>query len=90
MQTETATHVLPACSSLPVLRRDDNAPASESVESLQERLNHFGFSLKVDGFFGKNTEQAVLDFQSRNEDDSFPIDGIVGPLTWAALGSCKS
>jgi len=90
MYTETATYKLPACSSLPILRRDDYAPASESVETLQERLNHFGFSLKVDGFFGKNTEKAVLDFQSRSEDDSFPVDGIVGPLTWAALGSCKS
>ena len=75
---------------MPVLRRDDKQKSpSEAVKLLQQRLQHYGFStLKVDGFFGKKTEDAVKDFQGRSEDPSFPVDGIVGPLTWEALGTC--
>lgn len=38
--------------------------------------------LKVDGIFGSKTSQAVRDFQEAHGLDD---DGIVGPLTWAAL-----
>ncbi|ARV63114.1 hypothetical protein BZZ01_19585 [Nostocales cyanobacterium HT-58-2] len=80
---------LPACSSLPVLRRNDNAPPSQDVKFLQQLLNRYNFSLKVDGYFGKKTEDAVKDYQGRSEDPSFRADGIVGPLTWEFLGACK-
>ncbi len=36
----------------------------------------------IDGNFGPNTDTAVRSFQ---QSDSLVVDGIVGPLTWAAL-----
>lgn len=38
----------------------------------------------VDGDFGLKTEQAVRDFQHANP-DAGPVDGWVGPMTWAEL-----
>jgi len=52
------------------------------VEELQTALNQKGFALTVDGQFGSATESAVQKFQ---EDQGLDADGIVGPLTWAAL-----
>ncbi len=85
MQTLDKEQLTP-CHRMPILRRDDKQKSpSEAVK----RLQHYGFStLKVDGFFGKKTEDAVKDFQGRSEDSSFPVDGIVGSLTWEALGTC--
>ncbi len=56
----------------------------EDVRRLQARLNEIGnFGLTVDGIFGPATRTAVVRFQrSRGLDD----DGIVGPLTFRALG----
>jgi peptidoglycan hydrolase-like protein with peptidoglycan-binding domain len=41
----------------------------------------------VDGTFGPRTEKAVRAFQRAMADEipGFPVDGIVGPLTWQAL-----
>jgi lysozyme family protein len=36
----------------------------------------------IDGVFGSKTQDAVKSFQQGN---SLTVDGIVGPLTWAAL-----
>ena len=56
---------------------------------MQERLVAYGFDPGiVDGDFGEVTERAVRLFQARSADPSgapLEIDGIVGPLTWAAL-----
>jgi len=38
--------------------------------------------LRADGLFGAHTRQAVLEFQRRHH---LNADGIVGPITWAAL-----
>lgn len=52
------------------------------VKYLQEILNYYGYKLKVDGDFGKKTEQAVKQFQKSRK---LTVDGIVGPKTWSAL-----
>lgn len=52
------------------------------VQLLQEHLNENGAGIKVDGSFGKFTEDAVHKFQDAHGLDS---DGVVGPATWAAL-----
>lgn len=69
----------------PTLRRGSKGPA---VLRLQARLHDLGhLKAKPDGAFGPITEQAVLTFQ-REQDrvaGPHPINGIVGPATWAAL-----
>lgn len=55
---------------------------SNEVKVLQQYLNRLGYSLEVDGKFGMRTYAAVTSFQSKN---GLFVDGIVGPLTWAAL-----
>ena len=60
-----------------------------AVRILQERLNaKFGAGLVVDGDFGPATLAAVKNFQKAHLSQVKWADGIVGPLTWAALGSC--
>ncbi|MGA9382109.1 MAG: peptidoglycan-binding domain-containing protein [Phormidium sp.] len=54
----------------------------KDVVYLQQLLNKKGYSLKVDGDFGKRTEEAVKNFQKRR---GLKVDGIVGPATWNAL-----
>jgi hypothetical protein len=66
---------------MPVLRRGSQGPA---VEMLQRELNAAGYTLRVDGDFGPNTEKAVLAFQYRS---NLVVDGIVGPYTWQALAA---
>jgi peptidoglycan hydrolase-like protein with peptidoglycan-binding domain len=61
------------------------------VKALQQQLNTLGWRdqegkvLGVDGTFGPRTDYAVESFQTKND---LSADGIVGPLTWAALGYC--
>lgn len=65
---------------LPILRMGMQGPA---VERLQERLQALGFYAgAIDGIFGDGTKAAVETAQ-RNY-DIYP-DGVVGPVTWAAL-----
>lgn len=54
----------------------------DEVMDLQELLNAAGYSVVIDGFFGRATEKVVKEFQL---DRALDDDGIVGPLTWAAL-----
>ncbi|MEA3547043.1 MAG: peptidoglycan-binding domain-containing protein [Thermodesulfobacteriota bacterium] len=62
-----------------------------TVRSVQDMLKFLGYKIKtadgwkeivVDGDFGKNTESAVIDFQSS---EGLLRDGIVGPNTMVAL-----
>jgi peptidoglycan hydrolase-like protein with peptidoglycan-binding domain len=92
MQASTQpTASLPVCSTLPILRRNDQQTyKDENVRLLQQRLNKFGFSLKADGFFGALTEAAVKEYQDRYNEykPTVVADGIVGPITWNLLGFC--
>lgn len=63
----------------PVLRRGDDGNA---VRDLQGLLVDLGFKVLVDGNLGKNTADAVIEFQRSR---GIKADGIIGPLTWAAL-----
>ena len=66
---------------IPTLRRGSEG---EAVAELQALLNaKYGFSLKIDGKFGKATEAAVKEFQQKN---GLTADGVVGAKTWKALG----
>jgi hypothetical protein len=71
----------------PMLRLHDGFDGTspelrDAVKELQELLNADGFALAVDGLFGRSTEAAVKRFQNEQGLDD---DGVVGPLTWAAL-----
>lgn len=73
---------------IPVLTRNlkyikDKPMKGKDVEQLQQQLTKRGFKPgSIDGIFGINTLDAVVDFQTMN---NLEIDGIVGPATWAAL-----
>ena len=64
----------------PTLRIGDRG---EHVSILQAQL-HFWLFMPgpIDGIFGPLTQRAVIDFQRSR---GLVADGIVGPLTWAAL-----
>lgn len=70
------------------VRRGSVGPA---VEALQEQANtRLGTSnpgLAVDGIFGSRTEEWVHGFQSAIAGHviGYPVDGVVGPLTWSLL-----
>lgn len=66
---------------IPTIRK---GAEGDAVEELQAILNaKYGFSLEVDGKFGKATETAVKAFQSAH---GLYTDGVVGKQTWIALG----
>ncbi|WP_077801012.1 peptidoglycan-binding protein [Streptomyces sp. JHA26] len=50
--------------------------------ALQHLLNAHGYKVRADGFFGKETRDAVMDFQRRHH---LPSDGKVGRKTWPEL-----
>jgi len=58
---------------------------SAEVEQLQNNLLALGFFVSIDGYFGPETQQAVKDFQYTW--GNLTIDGIVGPMTAAAIDS---
>jgi len=59
--------------------------SGEEVKKLQKILNKKGFSVGiVDGIFGAQTRQAVINFQQANQ---LEADGIVGPQTKQALNN---
>lgn len=66
----------------PTVKRGSKGTA---VTKAQELLDVLSYSPgPIDGDFGAKTEQAVKTFQG---DFGLVVDGIVGRLTWAMLGS---
>lgn len=53
------------------------------VRAVQWALTRAGVPTTIDGDFGPLTERAVREFQAAN---GLFVDGVVGPVTWAALG----
>lgn len=62
-----------------VLHSGSKGPA---VEQLQRALSHNGYAVTADGCFGRQTEQAVRQFQFHA---GLTVDGIVGHETLSAL-----
>lgn len=62
-----------------LLRRGDR---DSDVKALQRALRCVGYALEIDGIFGRITQECVKSFQASH---NLVRDGIVGPLTWAAL-----
>jgi N-acetylmuramoyl-L-alanine amidase len=60
----------------------------EKVSLLQKTLNSKGFSAgRVDGIYGKNTRNAVINFQKTNK---IAVDGIAGKQTQSLLYSAPT
>ena len=57
------------------------------VYILQYLLNQYGYNLSIDGRFGVRTQNAVIDFQRKN---NLTPDGIVGRNTWNSLLNLNS
>ena len=55
----------------------------EYVRAWQTFLCREGYDLAIDGIFGDKSQEVVMDWQSKH---GLRPDGIIGPLTWAALG----
>jgi peptidoglycan hydrolase-like protein with peptidoglycan-binding domain len=65
----------------PVLRQ---GAQGEAVKRLQRTVANLGYDPgPVDGIFGRQTEEALRQFQAAN---ALVVDGIAGRETWAALG----
>jgi peptidoglycan hydrolase-like protein with peptidoglycan-binding domain len=54
----------------------------DDVKLVQTALNNNGYNLVADGIYGKKTQAAVKDYQSKN---GLSADGVVGPKTAAKL-----
>ena len=67
-------------SSYPTIRYGSSG---QEVRRLQQALNREGYSLDVDGGFGKKTLAALMDYQRRV---GMTPDGVAGRKTWASLG----
>jgi putative chitinase len=70
---------------MPILKQGSSGPA---VQDLQQKLKDLGFDPNgVDGEFGPETLAAVIAFQKSK---GLQTDGMVGPVTMAALQSAGS
>ena len=61
------------------MRRGDRG---ENVKLVQQWLVDAGYSVEIDGVYGRGTRSAVRDFQSK---EGLSVDGVVGQATWDAL-----
>ncbi len=65
------------------LKLTDPMMQGEDVRRVQEALKKVGIDVKVDGFFGKDMDKAVRQFQKQK---NLTVDGIAGAGTQKALG----
>lgn len=77
VRTPSVVHVTTTPSSPVVILSYNDTGAL--VKTLQQRLG----GLELDGWFGPKTLAAVKAFQASKR---LAVDGVVGPLTWTALG----
>ncbi len=71
------------CEALPVAAYKFGSSGNE-VKEIQKRLKDWGYYFgAVDGYYGKETENAVIRFQKKHK---ITIDGIVGAQTAEKLG----
>lgn len=75
---------LAAVVSRPTLRQGSKG---EHVREMQRTLRNAGYVLEIDGKFGPITLQCVKSFQGVK---GLTTDGVVGPLTWAALDAAAA
>ncbi|MUH00420.1 peptidoglycan-binding protein [Scytonema sp. UIC 10036] len=67
----------------PILHQDFTPTfVQDAINELQKRLHTQGFLANISGKFDAETEEAVKEFQRKN---NLYVDGIVGALTWACL-----
>ena len=59
----------------------------DDVLEVQRKLNSLGYGLAEDGSYGRATEAAVRDYQTKN---NLKIDGVVGTNTWGLLSGQQS
>jgi lysozyme len=72
------------------MRDDDTGVSGTDIAELQTRLQDLGYyTKKVDGVFGKGTDDAVKAFQAQYFGVA-EADGKVGPLTWGKLWGTSS
>ena len=64
----------------PILQR--GSKFRDAVARLQLALQGAGLSVKIDGAYGRGTENAVKEFQTEH---GLEADGVVGDATWQAL-----
>jgi Putative peptidoglycan binding domain len=99
--TAIPTHAIPVPALLPpgthcpmplLHRNNHQKKPNEAVKVLQRRLREYNILVKVDGFFGKETEDGVIEYQERgnDHDPKVRVDGIVGKDTWSNLLICPT
>ena len=68
------------------LQLSDPYTEGKEVKEVQTLLVDYGYDIAIDGAYGPQTEEAVYNFQIRN---NLEIDGVVGPRTWKKLREIK-
>jgi peptidoglycan hydrolase-like protein with peptidoglycan-binding domain len=88
---DASTLVIDIPGSRPTVRLNDKDSGSDdNIASLQRFLTWFGFPAAATGTFDAATDTAVRQFQQAenalHNGSGFGADGVVGQLSWAALG----
>lgn len=65
-----------------VLRLTSPLMYGEDVKQLQSNLNKFGYNLKIDGYYGNDTVNAVRHFQQKY---NLTVDGIAGNQVFSKI-----